>query len=185
MRINVVTHNPGKVREYSEALSGYGLEMVHVNREYDEVQTPYLEEVVDKGMKQLHSEGLRDFLIDDSGIFIDGLGGFPGVYSAYVQKTLGNQGVLKQMEVVEDRRAVFKCCIGCWIGDERIVVTGQCPGTVLYEERGNGGFGYDPIFSPDGKNSFAEIPLEEKNVISHRGRALTMLIDELKNRSII
>ena len=185
MKINVITHNPGKVKEYSLALSEYGLEMVHVNREYDEVQTPYLEEVVDKGIKQLSKEGLTDFLVDDSGLFINHFKGFPGVYSAYGQKTLGNKGILKLMEGVEDRSAVFKCCIGARIGDQTIIVTGQCPGEILHEEKGTEGFGYDPIFSPDGVHSFAEIPTDEKNVISHRGVALRLFIDELKARGLI
>ena len=185
MRLNVVTHNPGKVKEYNLALSGYGLEMAHVNREYDEVQTAYLEEVVDKGIKQLAKEGLTDFLVDDSGLFINHFKGFPGVYSAYGQKTLGNKGILKLMEGVEDRGAVFKCCIGARIGDQTIIVTGQCPGEILLEERGTEGFGYDPIFSPDGVHSFAEIPTDEKNIISHRGVALRLFIDELKARGLI
>ena len=185
MRLNVVTHNPGKVKEYNLALSGYGLEMAHVNREYDEVQTAYLEEVVDKGIKQLAKEGLTDFLVDDSGLFINHFKGFPGVYSAYGQKTLGNKGILKLMEGVEDRGAVFKCCIGARIGDQTIIVTGQCPGEILLEERGTEGFGYDPIFSPDGVHSFAEIPADEKNIISHRGVALRLFIDELKARGLI
>ena len=159
--------------------------MVHVNREYDEVQTAYLEEVVDKGIKQLAKEGLTDFLVDDSGLFINHFKGFPGVYSAYGQKTLGNKGILKLMEGVEDRGAVFKCCIGARIGDQTIIVTGQCPGEILLEERGTEGFGYDPIFSPDGVHSFAEIPTDEKNIISHRGVALRLFIDELKARGLI
>ena len=185
LKIRVVTHNPGKVREYQSSLGGYGLEMEHINREYDEVQTDHLEEVVDKGMKQLHAEGLRDFMIDDSGLFVNAFGGFPGVYSAYVQKTVGNPGVLKLMNGIEDRSATFRCCIGTWIGNERIIVTGVCPGELLHEARGTGGFGYDPIFSPDGKRSFAEIPTEDKNAISHRGAAVRMLADELRKRGII
>ncbi len=185
MKINVVTHNPGKVREYQSEFGEFGIEMVHVNREYDEVQTSYLEEVVDKGMKQLQREGLENFMVDDSGLFINALRGFPGVYSAFVQKTVGNKGVLKLMEGVEDRSAVFKCCIGCTIGDERIVVTGTCPGVILFEEKGDGGFGYDPIFSPNGELSFAEIPTEVKNEISHRGNATRMLIEEMKSRGLL
>lgn len=185
MKLNVVTHNPGKVKEYSLALSGYGLEMVHLNREYDEVQTAYLEEVVDKGIKQLVSEGYSDFMVDDSGLFVDALGGFPGVYSSYGQKTIGNKGILKLMDGVENRRAVFKCCIGARIGDETVVVTGQCPGEILAKEQGNGGFGYDPIFSVDGVHSFAEMDTVEKNIVSHRGVALRMFVDELRRRKII
>lgn len=185
MKINVITHNPGKVREYQSEFDEFGIEMVHVNREYDEVQTSYLEEVVDKGMKQLRNEGLKDFLVDDSGLFIDSLGGFPGVYSAFVQKTIGNKGVLKLMDGVKNRSAVFKCCIGCTIGEERIVVTGICPGEILLEEKGNGGFGYDPIFSLDGELSFAEISTETKNGISHRGKAVRMLIEEMKKKDLL
>ena len=173
MKLKVITHNPGKVREYQEALGGYGIEMEHVNREYDEVQTAYLEEVVDKGLKSMYAEGLRDFMIDDSGLFVDAL------------KTIGNEGILKLMEGVDDRAAVFKCCIGCRIGDETVIVTGKCPGVILDSARGDGGFGYDPIFSPDGEHSFAEIPVEEKNVISHRGVATRMLVEELRNRGFI
>ncbi|MDC7950747.1 RdgB/HAM1 family non-canonical purine NTP pyrophosphatase [Methanomassiliicoccaceae archaeon COG_1] len=185
MRVNIVTHNPGKVMEYQLALGQLGIEAMHDDRECDEVQTAYLEEVVDKEMKQLHSEGLRDFLVDDSGLFVNALKGFPGVYSAYGQKTIGNKGILKLMEGVGDRSAVFRCCIGCWIGNERIVVLGECPGEILSEERGDGGFGYDPIFSPDGERSFAEIPVEDKNAISHRGRAISMLADELAARKLV
>ena len=118
-------------------------------------------------------------------MFVDALKGFPGVYSAYGQKTIGNEGILKLMEGVDDRAAVFKCCIGCRIGDETVIVTGKCPGVILDSARGDGGFGYDPIFSPDGEHSFAEIPVEEKNVISHRGVATRMLVEELRNRGFI
>ena len=179
MKLNVVTHNPGKVKEYQAEFADFGVEMVHVNREYDEVQTAYLEEVVDKGMKELYRDGLRDFMIDDSGLFVNALKGFPGVYSAYGQNTIGNKGILKLMEGVEDRSAVFKCCIGCDINGRTIIVTGTCDGYIMREARGNEGFGYDPIFSPDGKRTFAEIGIEEKNTMSHRGNAIKLLRDAL------
>lgn len=181
MRIKVVTSNPGKVAEYREAFEDMGIEMEHVRIPYDEVQTSELEEVVEKGMEELRSMGLRDFIIDDSGMFVEELKGFPGVYSAYVQKTLGNDGVLKVMEGVEDRRATFKCCIGCDIGGRTIIVTGTCDGFILHEPRGDGGFGYDPIFSPDGIRSFSEIGIDDKNRISHRGNAVELLRRELEN----
>lgn len=171
MRINVVTHNPGKVREYQAAFAGTGIEMVHVNREYDEIQTDSLEEVVRKGMAQLRDEGLEDFIVDDSGLFVDALKGFPGVYSSYGQKTIGNDGILKLMEGRTDRGAEFRCCIGASLGGKEIVVTGVCRGEILMCQKGEGGFGYDPIFSADGKRSFAEMDTEEKNRVSHRGNA--------------
>lgn len=180
MRLKVITSNPGKVEEYQRMFGDLGIEMEHARIPYDEIQTSELEEVVRKGMDALRSQGLKDFIIDDSGMFVDALKGFPGVYSAYVQKTVGNDGILTLMEGVEDRGAVFKCCIGCDIDGETIIVTGECPGVILKEGRGEKGFGYDPIFSHDGKRSFSEIGLEEKNSVSHRGDAVKLLRERLK-----
>ncbi len=185
MKLNVVTHNPGKVKEFNLAFADKGIEMVHVNREYDEIQTDSLEEVVRKGMAQLRSEGLRDFIVDDSGLFVDHLKGFPGVYSSYGQKTIGNDGILKLMEGVRDRGAEFRCCIGASIGDKEIVVTGVCRGEILMCQKGYGGFGYDPIFSADGARSFAEMSAEEKNGMSHRGNAFRLFTEALKQNGIL
>ena len=180
MKLKVITSNPGKVAEYQRSFADLGIEMEHYRLPYDEVQTSDLEEVVQKGMDEIIRKGVRDFIIDDSGLFIDALKGFPGVWSAYAQKTIGNQGILKLMEGIEDRGAEFRCCIGCDIDDRRIVVMGKCRGVITQKEQGDGGFGFDPIFSPDGKLTFAEIPIEEKNTMSHRGNAVKLLVEELK-----
>lgn len=185
MRLKVITSNPGKVREYERELSQFGIEMEHLRHPYDEVQTSDLEEVVNKGMDAIISEGIRNFIVDDSGLFVDALKGFPGVWSAYAQKTIGNPGILKLMEGVEDRGAEFRCCIGCDIAGKRIVVTGVCRGVITDSERGTDGFGFDPIFSPDGKRTFAEIPMDEKNAVSHRGNAVRLLIEALKDEGLI
>ena len=179
MKLKVITSNPGKVAEFQKAFADMGIEMEHLRLPYDEVQTSELEEVVEKGMAEIRAKGVRDFIIDDSGMFVNALKGFPGVYSAYVQKTIGNDGILKLMEGVEDRSAVFKCCIGCDIDGRTIIVTGTCDGYIMREARGSEGFGYDPIFSPDGKRTFAEIGIEEKNTMSHRGNAIKLLRDAL------
>ena len=136
-------------------------------------------------MAELRAKGLKDFIIDDSGMFVHALKGFPGVYSAYGQKTIGNKGILTLMEGVKDRSATFKCCIGCDIDGETIIVTGKCDGFILFEEKGTEGFGYDPIFSPDGKRSFAEISVEEKNTMSHRGNAVKLLREQLVTRGLL
>ena len=179
MILKVLTSNPGKVREYQKAFDDMGIIMEHHHIPYDEIQTSELEEVVKKGMEELRAKGRKDFIIDDSGMFVHALKGFPGVYSAYGQKTIGNKGILTLMEGIEDRSATFKCCIGCDIDGRTIIVTGKCEGIILEEERGKEGFGYDPIFSPDGKRSFAEISVEEKNTISHRGNAVKLLREQL------
>ena len=180
MKLKVITSNPGKVAEYQKAFDSLGIEMEHYRLPYDEVQTSDLEEVVNKGMDEIIRQGVRNFIIDDSGLFVDALKGFPGVWSAYAQKTIGNKGILKLMEGVEDRGAEFRCCIGCDIDGRRIVVMGKCRGVITQSEQGDRGFGFDPIFSPDGKLTFSEIPIDEKNTMSHRGNAVKLLIEELK-----
>lgn len=185
MKLKVITSNPGKVAEYEKSLSQFGLEMEHLRLPYDEVQTADLEEVVSKGMDEVISKGVRNFIVDDSGLFVDSLKGFPGVWSAYAQKTIGNQGILRLMEGVEDRGAEFRCCIGCDIEGQRIIVTGICRGTITFKESGDGGFGFDPIFTHDGERTFSEIPMDEKNEVSHRGNAVKLLIEELRSRKLI
>ena len=185
MKLKVITSNPGKVAEYQKELAEYGIEMEHVRLPYDEVQTSDLEEVVNKGMDAIIAQGIRDFIIDDSGLFVDALKGFPGVWSAYAQKTIGNPGILRLMEGVEDRGAEFRCCIGCDVMGKRIVVTGKCRGVITVSEQGDRGFGFDPVFSHDGERTFAEIPMDEKNSISHRGNAVRLLIDALKAEKVI
>jgi XTP/dITP diphosphohydrolase len=180
MKLKIITSNPGKVTEYREALSQFGIDTEHFEMPYDEIQTSELKEVVRSGMGLLKISGITDFIIDDSGMFIDHLQGFPGVYSAYVQKTIGNAGILKLMENADNRKANFQCCIGCNIRNHDVIVLGKCDGMILREERGNEGFGYDPVFSHDGKRSFAEIPLTEKNGISHRGNAVRFLVEKIE-----
>lgn len=180
MKLKVITSNPGKVAEYQKAFDELGIEMEHYKLPYDEVQTSDLQEVVNKGMDEIIAKGVRNFIVDDTGLFIDSLKGFPGVWSAYAQKTIGNKGILKLMEGVEDRGAEFRCCIGCDIDGRRIVVVGVCRGYIIDSEKGTDGFGFDPIFSPDGKLTFAEMSVEDKNLISHRGNAIRLLIEQLK-----
>jgi len=185
MILKIITSNPGKVKEFRRALGGLGIDTEHVRLPYDEVQTSDLEEVVRKGMEEIRSRGIRDFIIDDSGLFVDSLRGFPGVWSAYAQKTIGNRGILRLLEGETDRRGRFGCCIGCDIGGETIIVMGISEGSILHEERGLGGFGFDPIFSHDGVSSFAELSPEEKDAVSHRGNAVRLLREELAKRLLV
>ena len=179
MILKIITSNPGKVDEYREAFASLGIGTEHLRFPYDEIQASDLADVVRKGMNEIKKAGICDFIIDDSGLFVDALNGFPGVFSAYAQKTVGNAGILKLMDDTNKRSANFQCCIGCSIGGRDIIVTGKCNGVILHKETGKDGFGFDPIFSPDGKRSFAEMPLGEKNKISHRGNAVRLLAAEL------
>lgn len=183
-KVNLITSNLGKLREFKAALEPLGFEVVHLDVEVDEVQADTLEEVVAGCMRQLRSRGVKDFVIDDSGLFVDALRGFPGVYSSYALRTLGCEGLLKLMQGVQDRRARFECCVGCSLeGMRDIVLKERCEGRILEAGRGEEGFGFDPIFAAEGEGrSFAEMPLDEKNLISHRGKAIKSLAIQLQMR---
>ena len=127
---------------------------------------------------------------DDSGICVRALNDAPGIYSARYAGTDGDDEanlelLLRNMQNETDRAAEFRCCIACVFpdGSEDIVVFGDVKGELLYERAGEGGFGYDPIFyyPPFGK-SFGEIPVEEKNKISHRAVALRAFAEALPAR---
>jgi len=129
-------------------------------------------------------------LADDTGLFVDALDGRPGIYAARyagenctfadnVNKMLGEmQGV-----PVENRSAEFQCCLVLLGPDTKKVFLGVCPGIITEKEKGSEGFGYDPIFLPNGESmNFAELSDARKNEISHRGKALEMLSDWLKSK---
>ncbi|MBI1286893.1 MAG: non-canonical purine NTP diphosphatase [Flavobacteriales bacterium] len=122
---------------------------------------------------------------DDTGLEIASLNGEPGVYSArYAGEGCSFQDnmdkVLGKMEGVEDRSACFRTVISLILNGEEYFFEGRVDGEILTEEHGEKGFGYDPIFRPDGfKESFAEMSLDQKNKISHRGRAVQKLVDFL------
>ncbi len=161
------------------AAHGYVLE--HIDTAYPEIQADTLEETIVPGLTWLVSKLDRPVMIDDSGFFVDALKGFPGVFSSYVFKAIGCEGILRLMEGRADRSARFECCIGFVApGDEPSIAKGVANGTVSPEMRGSGGFGYDPIFVNEGlTKTYAELDVEEKNKVSHRGKAIESFIKEL------
>lgn len=184
MELLFITSNKGKVEEARRYLKDSGVRVVQRRFEYPEIQASELEKVVEFALNWLKNRVDKPFFIDDSGLFIEALHGFPGVYSAYVYKTLGNDGILRLMDKIEDRRAYFKSVIGYYDGKVHIF-TGIVKGEITFEKKGTMGFGFDPIFVPDGfKKTFAEMTTEEKNKISHRGKALRVFSKWLKENLI-
>ncbi len=123
-----------------------------------------------------------DCFADDSGLEVDSLGGAPGIYSARYagsghDNAANNARLLHELEGIADRRARFRTAIALLEGDaEPRYFNGSVEGTILTEPHGDGGFGYDPLFRPDGwQISFAEASADEKNAVSHRGRAVRLL----------
>ena len=179
--IHIITSNNGKIREFKEIFENSEYVPVQKNTDYPEIQASSLEEVVDFGLSWLQGKIKPPFVIDDAGAFIDTLQGFPGVYSRYIYDTIGLEGVLRQMENVDERQCTFRCVLGLMTeSGKKHKFVGECKGVLIDEQRGEGGFGYDPIFIPEGfDKTFAELTSTEKNSISHRGIAMRKLIDFL------
>jgi XTP/dITP diphosphohydrolase len=176
--IYFVTSNKGK---YAEAQAIFGnLEQRDIG--YTEIQADTLEEVALYGMKEVASRLNEPVMLEDAGLFVQALEGFPGVYSAYVQKTIGNAGILRLMEGKADRSAYFKSVVAyAEPGMQTKLFSGEVHGQIGYEARGDGGFGYDPIFYV-GDMSLAEMALERKNQISHRAKSMCALCNWRHNR---
>lgn len=179
--ITFITSNKGKVAEASArlALLGYAVEQQDLG--YPEIQADSLEEIARFGVncvrKRLHSA----FFLEDSGLFITSLAEFPGVYSKYVYLTIGLPGILRLLEGKDDRSAVFRSVIAYVQPDhDPEIFVGDCPGSIATAQRGTGGFGYDPIFIPHGwSQTFAEVSPQVKNTVSHRGKAMDLLVQRL------
>jgi XTP/dITP diphosphohydrolase len=176
--IYFVTSNKGK---FAEAQAIFG-DLIQKNIGYTEIQADTLDEVASYGMKEVASRLDGPVMIEDAGLFVEALQGFPGVYSAYVQRTIGNAGILRLMEGEEMRNASFRSVVAyVEQGMEPVMFTGEVQGQIGFEERGRKGFGYDPIFYV-GDVSLGEMEIEEKNRISHRAASMRALKRWLEGR---
>jgi len=171
----LATGNVHKYREIARVLSEYniGIEMDDIKG--DEIQSDSLEEIAAKSVESLEAGELRYIIVEDSGLFIDALRGFPGPYSSYVFDTLGTSGILKLLEGLDDRGAYFKSVIA-FLGRSRrpLLFEGVTLGEISKRALGSEGFGFDPVFVPaegDGR-TFGQMSVDEKNSLSHRSRAV-------------
>lgn len=173
------TSNPGKVREVRQALQGAHWRVRWGRRGFLEPQADALETVVRAKLAQVPRR-TGPILVEDSGLFVPSLGGFPGVYSAYVYRTLGPKGLLRLVDG-KARRAEFRAVFG--LRDARgrcFTFQGTCRGELAPSPRGAGGFGFDPVFVAQGTTwTFAQMSPEKKNALSHRGKALRALVRHL------
>ena len=175
-KIWMATSSEDKYREARDILAKFNVELGRIDEEKVEIQADDPVEIVEYSLRQLEDDG-RAIVMEDAGIFIEHLGGFPGPYSSYVLERLDNPGILKLMEGVEDRKAHYQSAVALRRGEETTSFRGYVRGTIAGSIRGAGGFGYDPIFIPDEGDgrTFGEMTDEEKNAISHRARAFQKL----------
>lgn len=179
--IYFITSNKGKVLEAKTKLSKLNIEVIQKNLGYPEIQADTLEEVAIFGVDLLKKRFDNPFILEDAGLFIDAFDGFPGVYSAYVFYRIGCSGILKLMDdkCDKDRKATFKSVYAyCEPKKEPVLFLGESRGKISRKILGSNGFGYDPIFIPDGeKKTFGQMEIEEKNCLSHRSKSLDKFID--------
>lgn len=172
MKITFVTSNEHKAREAAGILNGLA-EVKHIALECPEVRDESVA-VVARGKAAFAYAALnRPVITDDTGFFVNALNGFPGSCAAYVQKTIGNPGILKLLEQSHDRSAWFETGIAYADSYGIQVFVGRIDGMVV-EPRGTEGFGYDPIFEVEGQ-TLAEMDPDQKNRVSHRSRGLLAL----------
>ena len=183
MKLVLASKNPKKLKEMSEILSGMGVEVclqsdVGIDIDVEETGATFEENSLLKAKAVMEASGLPA-IADDSGLCVDSLDGAPGVYSArYGGEGLDDTGryklLLANMPKGAARTAKFVSVITCCFPNGDVLTArGECPGTIAFAPMGEGGFGYDPVFFlPKLKKTFAQLAPEEKNAISHRGRAL-------------
>ncbi len=189
MEIALGTGNEHKVFEINEIVKGVNKNIVFVlpKGEFNPVEdgSTFEENSLIKAREGARLSGMLT-LADDSGLCIDALDGAPGLYSARYAGTQDEKiaRILKELDGKEDRKAKFVCCMTLVDKDGNVVHTtrGECHGHIIKERKGTNGFGYDPVFMPDGFDiTLAEMSEDGKNAISHRGRALVKMLDFIKD----
>ena len=185
-RLVVATGNPGKLREMEAYLEGLGftLQLKPADLEIEETGKTFAENACLKASQVAQATG-QWAIADDSGLAVDSLNGAPGIYSArYASSDAACiERLLRELSGEENRQARFVCAIAIARPDGSIALQaeGTCQGKILHVPRGNGGFGYDPVFYSLEQNlTFAEMTASAKRAISHRGQAFRILIPQLK-----
>jgi len=173
--IKFVTTNTHKVIEARSVLKAYPLHLEHINVSRVEIQAESVETIAKYSALQAAKDYTVPLIVEDTGLFIDALNGFPGPYASHVYATISTTGILKLLKDVNNRRAFFRSAVAfCDSNRNLICFTGVCLGSISMATLGTNGFGFDPIFKPElgsGK-TFGEMEFDEKISMSHRSIAL-------------
>lgn len=199
MKIVLATSNPGKLKELSALLAGHSIQVVSQSEfnvtDIEETGLTFVENAILKARNAAKHSDLPA-IADDSGLEVDALKGAPGIYSArYAGANSDDKANLEKLLVAmegvpEDKRSARFQCLMVYMKHELdptpITVQGTWEGSILFEPRGSGGFGYDPVFyMPDQQCSSAELTPEIKNSLSHRGQALKKLVSAFRRNDIL
>jgi len=182
------TNNIHKFNEARVVLAQYRLAGSMLRAKAMEIQSDSLTEIASASALDAYERCHLPLIVEDAGLFVDALKGFPGPYSAYVYKTVENSGLLKLMENVNNRKATFRSAVAYCNGDSGNTrcFEGETTGEITKEERMTSlqaAFGFDPIFRPSGSTkTFAEMTIEEKNGLSHRAQAIRKFAEWYKTK---
>ena len=172
-KLYFATGNRHKFDEAKDVLKDYDVSLKIIKRKVEEIQSDDPRKIALHALSKALMGDRSPMIVEDAGLFINALNGFPGPYSSYVYRTLGVDGIIKLMSYKDDMRAEFRSVVA--FGDSSIKRTfqGVVRGMISIQPRGKLGFGFDPIFIPKGsEKTFAEMSLKEKNRYSHRAIAL-------------
>ncbi|MBR9689630.1 MAG: RdgB/HAM1 family non-canonical purine NTP pyrophosphatase [Candidatus Altiarchaeota archaeon] len=178
MKVIMVTGNSNKFEETEKIAKLNGVELERRDIDLPEIRGTLEEIVKDKARQAFEIIGFP-IVCDDSGLFVNELDDFPGAFSKFVFEKIGNEGILKLLKNLQNRGAEFRCTACYFDGASFVISSGVVKGTVTESLRGSSGFGYDPIFLPEGNDkTFAE-DLNYKMRVSHRKKAFTKLFSQL------
>lgn len=181
LELYFITSNKHKFVEVLPIAKKHGIDLRMLPGEKIEIQSNNLMDIAFYSAIENYKKLRKPLLVEDAGLFIEALNGFPGPYSSYVYKTLGVNGILKLMENESNRRAYFLSAVVLIYEPYIIRVEERVYGNITYNARGSRGFGFDPIFVPEGaEKTFAEMSIDEKNKYSHRAKAVSKAFDKLQ-----
>jgi len=178
----LVSSNPNKGIEAERIL---GVPVLRVSIILPEIQAATVEVITRHKLEVARTKGFRRLIVEDVSLGFDELGNFPGPYVKWLLEAAGGKGLAAIAYALNNRAAKAQCCVGYWNGSEGRVFMGEAPGEILVEPRGEKHFGWDAWFQPRGETkTFAEMAPEEKDALSHRGKAYRKLAEYLKNEAL-
>jgi len=180
--IYFLTNNTHKYEEVKPIAEKYGFQIrMYKDIEKVEIQSNDLLEIAKYAALHAYTKINKPLMVEDAGLFVHALNGFPGPYSSYVFKTIGYEGILKLLKNSSNREACFRSAVVLIYEPFIITCLGETTGTITTTPRGNKGFGFDPIFVPSGSTkTFAEMSINEKNMFSHRAKAVECALKKLE-----
>jgi XTP/dITP diphosphohydrolase len=177
------TSNLHKSDEASVVLSKVGIKITHFPFDHREIRSDSLEDIAREAAEEAYRRCAKPVFVEDAGLFIKAVDGFPGTYSAWAMRKIGVAGTLRLMVGAKDRSAYFASCIAFNDGSEVRIFEGRCDGAITEKAQGKAGFGYDPVFVPEGHSQTFAQNIELKNNLSHRYKSLlkfSRYLDTLK-----